>query len=132
MSRIQFLRYWSVTVGTMDAVIGLLLIFVPGLVLDLLKIPLPSPEALDFLSWIGVFVLSVGLSYGLALGRRSRGETVWVFTAAVRLMVAFFLTCKIMTGSMLPAWALVGFVDGLVGCVQIAIVRGGWWKEARK
>ena len=88
MNKIKFLKFWSVAVGSMDAVTGLLLIFVPALVLRMLGIATPSGDALVFLSWIGVFVSGVGLSYGLALGRRSRGETVWVFTALIRAMVA--------------------------------------------
>ena len=132
MKRIKFLRFWSVAVGTMDAVTGLLLVLTPAGVLNMLGIAQPSPDALVFLSWIGVFVMSVGLSYGLALGRRSRGETVWVFTSAVRVLVAFFLTFKIMTGAMAPGWALVGISDGVVGVVQIVILRMGWWKEVHK
>ena len=132
MNRIKFLRFWSVAVGAMDAVTGLLLILAPGAVLRLLRIAPPSPDALVFLSWIGVFVMAVGLSYAMALGKRSRGETVWAFTALVRILVAVFLTFKIMTGSLAPAWALVGISDGVVGCVQIAILRLGWWKEVHK
>lgn len=118
--------------GSMDAFTGLLLIFVPETVLRLLRIEAPSADALVFLSWIGVFVTGVGLSYGMALGRRSRGETVWAFTALVRILVAAFLAIRILHGSLAPAWGLVGFSDGLVGVIQILIIRAGWWKEVRR
>lgn len=132
MKRIQFLKWWSVAVGSMDAVTGLLLIFAPGLVLDLFGIAAPSEDSLVFLSWIGVFVLAVGLSYSLALGRRSRGETVWAFTALVRILVAVFITIRIVEGSLVPAWAMVGISDGVVGLVQVLILKKGWWREAQK
>ncbi|MEO8617337.1 MAG: hypothetical protein ABI600_19550 [Luteolibacter sp.] len=132
MTQIKFLRNWSVAVGAMDAITGLLLIFFPGLVLGLLGIAPPAPDALVFLSWIGVFVMSIGLSYGLVFGRRGRGETVWVFTSVVRAMVAVFLTFKILSGSMAGAWGLVGVSDAVVAVVQIVILRKGWWKEVYK
>ena len=130
MTKIRFLKFWSVAVGAMDAVTGMLLILVPEWVLHLLRIEPPAPEATVYLSWIGVFVMAVGLSYGLALGgRRSRGETVWMFTALVRILVAVFLAAKISAGVMAPAWAAVALSDGMVALVQIAIMRKGWWRE---
>lgn len=128
MNKIQFLRLWSVAVGAMDAVTGLLLIFAPAVVLGMLGIARPSPDALVFLSWMGVFICGVGLSYGLALGKRPHGETVWAFTALIRAMVAVFLTANIINGALAPAWALVGVSDAFVAVVQIAILRAGWWK----
>lgn len=132
MNKIQLLKSWSVAVGSMDAVTGLLLIFFPALVLGMLGIATPSPDALVFLSWMGVFICGVGLSYGLALGSRSRGETVWVFTALIRAMVSVFLTVKIIQGSLTPAWAVVGASDAFVAVVQVAILRAGWWKGVGK
>ncbi|MES2475329.1 MAG: hypothetical protein V4640_06090 [Verrucomicrobiota bacterium] len=130
MNRLKFLKFWSVAVGSMDAVTGLLLIFVPALVLKLLGIEPPSSDALVFLSWMGVFIAGVGLSYGMALGNRSRGETVWAFTAMIRILVAVFLTIRILDGTLAVNWGLVGVCDGVVGLSQIVILRLGWWKEA--
>lgn len=129
MNRIKFLKLWSVAVGSMDAVTGLLLIFVPALVLKLLGIDPPSADALVFLSWMGVFIAGVGLSYGMALGKRSRGETVWAFTAMIRILVAIFLTVRILDGTLAVNWGLVGICDGIVGVLQVVILRLGWWKE---
>jgi hypothetical protein len=81
---------------------------------------------------MGVFICGVGLSYGLALGRRSRGETVWAFTALIRAMVAVFLTVRIISGSLAAAWAVVGASDAFVAVVQIFILRAGWWKGVGK
>lgn len=130
MTRSEFLKLWSIAVGAMDAVTGLLLVFYPASVLAMLKIEPPSADALVFLSWIGVFVMAVGLSYGLALGkRRSRGETVWMVTSIVRILVAVFLTFRIIGESMAMAWILVAVADCVVALVQIAVLRAGWWKE---
>lgn len=132
ITREQFVKFWSVSVGSMDALTGLMLMFAPTLVLDLLAIPHPSADSLVFLSWIGVFVMSVGLSYGLALGSRPRGEAVWMFTSMARLLVAVYLTSRILGGSMDRAWALVAVSDATVALVQMALLRAGWWKEARR
>jgi len=131
MTKTRFLKFWSVAVGSMDALTGLLLIFAPGLVLRLLKVEAPSPDAMLFLSWIGVFVMAVGLSYGLALGRhRGSGEAVWMFTSLARILVTVFLIIQITQRNMAPAWALVAFSDGVVALVQMVILRKGWWREA--
>ena len=130
MNKTCFLKFWSVAVGSMDALTGLLLIFVPSLVLRLLRIDAPSPEAMVYLSWIGVFVMAVGLSYAFALGeRRGAGEVVWLFTALVRMLVAMFLVVKITQGSLAAAWAVVAMSDGVVASVQMVILRKGWWRE---
>ena len=130
MNKAQFLKLWSLVMGSMDAITGLLLIIAPALVLHLLKIAPPSAESLIYLSWIGVFVMAVGLSYALALGgRRLRGETVWIFTALVRILVAVFLTVRILDGSLAPAWAAVAISDGSVALIQGIIVRKGWWRD---
>ncbi|MES2657756.1 MAG: hypothetical protein V4689_04010 [Verrucomicrobiota bacterium] len=129
MNRLKFLKFWSVAVGSMDAVTGLLLVFVPALVLNLLGIETPSADALVFVSWMGVFIAGVGLSYAMALGKRSRGETVWAFTAMIRILVAVFLTIRILDGTLAANWGVVGGCDGIVGLVQVVILRLGWWKE---
>jgi len=132
MTRIQFLKLWSISVGSMDALTGVLLTFAPGSVLQLLRIPLPSQDALIFLSWIGIFVMAVGLSYALALGKNAWAEASWIFTSLVRSLVAVFLTVRILDGSLVPTWAIIVLADACVAIVQIAILQAGWWKEASR
>ena len=132
MNKSLFLKLWSLGVGAMDAMTGLLLIIAPSFVLQLLFIPPPSSESLVFQSWIGVFVMSVGLSYSWALsGRRAAGETVWGFTALVRMLVALFLMIEITRGTLHPMWAIVAASDASVAIVQIVILWLGWWKEEK-
>jgi hypothetical protein len=96
----------------------------------LLGIALPSPDALVFLSWIGVFVMGVGLSYGMALGNcLGRCEAVWGFTALVRMLVSVFLLISIIRGVLESVWGVVALSDGVVAVVQIVILRKGWWRE---
>jgi hypothetical protein len=132
MNKSLFLKLWSLGVGAMDALTGLLLIIAPSFVLQLLFISPPSSESLVFQSWIGVFVMSVGLSYSWALsGRRVAGETVWGFTALVRMLVALFLAIQITRGTLHPMWAIVAVSDASVAIVQIVILWLGWWKEEK-
>ena len=133
MTKHNFLKIWSVMVGTMDALTGLLLILTPVSILRLLRIETISFDALVYLSWIGVFVMAVGLSYGFALGKhRGRGETVWMFTALVRILVAVFLIIQITRETMAPAWLVVALSDGFVALVQMTILRKGWWREGTR
>lgn len=113
----------------MDALTGLLLIFSPAAVLQLLGIRTPSAEALTYVSWIGVFVMSVGFSYGLVFLKRRHGEAVWAFTAAVRMFVAVFLTVQVLNDVMEKAWMLVAVSDAAVGLLQVITLRLGWWRE---
>ncbi len=129
MNKPKILRAWSIMVGGMDAITGLLLIVAPQTVLRLLAITPPSAGALVFVSWIGVFVMAVGLSYVFALGRRGRGEAVWMFTSMVRTMVAVFLVCRILDGSLEKDWWIVALADAVVALAQVFILRAGWWRE---
>jgi len=131
MNHLKCMHGWSVAVGAMDALTGLLLVFAPGLVLRLLSIPEPPAEVLVFVSWIGVFVTGVGLSYGLVFGSRQAGAVVWSFTGMVRLLVCVFLTVQVVLGRMPAAWMVVAVSDGAVAALQFRILRAGWWKEDR-
>ena len=129
MTQLKFVRLWSIVMGSMDALTGLWLITWPAGVLQVLAIPLPSADAMVFLSWIGTFVMAVGLSYALALGSLTRAATVWWFTAMVRLLVAAFLTTKMLSGALVFAWLPVAVSDATVALVQLALLRTRWWRE---
>lgn len=130
MNRLQSLRLFSLAVGAMDACTGLLLIFAPALTLRLMQVPEVPAGALVFLSWMGVFIAAVGVSYGLVLRGGREAETVWLFTAVVRAAVAGFLIVKITLGDLPAAWSLVAATDGLVALGQALVLRAGWWKGA--
>jgi hypothetical protein len=85
-----------------------------------------------FVSWIGVFVGAVGLSYGLALINRRRGATVWAFTTLVRALVGVFVCCQIASGGLALPWGLVAVADLAVAGFQFALLRARWWEEVRR
>ncbi|MBK1883058.1 hypothetical protein JIN85_11570 [Luteolibacter pohnpeiensis] len=128
MNRLRFLRLWSLAVGAMDASTGLLLVTAPVVTLKWMGIPPLDQAAWVFLSWIGVFVAAVGLSYGWVFRGEREGETVWFFTGLVRLLVAVFLVVKILGGALPMAWITVAITDAVVGAGQWFFVRAGWWR----
>lgn len=128
MNKPNFLKLWSAGVGAMDAVTGFLLIFAPLFTLRLLGITLPPVDAV-WIGWIGVFVMSVGGGYGLAIVRARYGEPVWMFTSLVRVAVAVYVTAHVLDGSLETRWILVAIADAAVAIVQCMILRAGWWKE---
>jgi Na+-driven multidrug efflux pump len=132
MTKSAFLKNWSLVLGTMNLMAGLLLVFFPVLVLRFLKIEAPPTEGLVFVSWIGVFVMSVGVSYVLAMGRRGHGEAVWIFSSVVMVLTAVFLTARILGESMPGAWTLVAAACALVALVQIVLLRAGWWRDVHR
>lgn len=132
MNKQQWVIWWSVAVGSMDAMTGLLLVISPARVLGLLDIAVPPADALVFLSWMGVFVAGVGLSYGFVLGDRRRGPSVWMVTALVRVLVGVFVCWRILDGSLVPLWAVVALTDLGVAGGQLAMLRAGWWEEAKR
>jgi hypothetical protein len=131
MKRIPFLYLWSLVMGVMDACTGILLATVPDLTLALMRVPPVHSTALVFISWMGVFITGVGLSYGLVFRGHREGETVWIFTAVVRTLVTLFVAERIASGGLPSAWALVAVADGVVAAVQWALVAAGWWREER-
>src|SRR6478752_10846770 len=80
MNRLKFLQIWSIGVGAMDACTGLLLVVAPVPTLSLMRVPAVDASALVFLSWMGVFIGSVGASYALVFRGNREAETVWIFT----------------------------------------------------
>ena len=108
MSR-RFLIGYQLLTGVPDALTGLLLIFDPVLTLRLMRLQ-ASPDALPFLSFIGAFVLSVGIAclYGAILATRPvsapKLQMVWLLTAITRGLIAMFVVTRIVSGSLEMGW----------------------------
>jgi hypothetical protein len=111
---------WSAGVGLMDLCTGLVLIFAPGLVFSVFGMSVDD-AALDFVNWVGAFVFAVGLSYAWALSRESL-PVVWKITGLVRSVIAVFLICKVLAGSMPANWLGVAVCDGFVALVQFVVL----------
>lgn len=135
MNRTLLLAYQLVT-GLSDTVTGILLCVAPALTLRMMGVHAP-PDALPYISYIGAFVLSVGLAciYGARIVRlpssADRLETVWFVTAISRSAVAFYLLPEISIGTFQPAWLGVALFDGSCALVQAIGLRRGWLRNAR-
>ncbi len=117
--------------GLSDTVTGLLLIMAPGLTLRLMGLHAEA-AALPFVSFVGAFVLAVGLAY-LYGGLPGRGvvelEVVWALTAITRGSVAVVVIAKIMAGSLESGWITVGVFDGVLALFQATGLMKGWLRR---
>jgi hypothetical protein len=94
-------------------------------------------DAAPYLSYMGVFVLGIGLSYFLC-GKLERTEKLcacweatWRFTATCRSLVALFLVCQISLGRFPVPWITVAISDATLAGFQWIGLRQGWLgKEA--
>jgi hypothetical protein len=122
---------YQLLIGLSDTLTGALLIVAPAFTLQLMRLHAPA-DALPFVSFIGSFVLSVGLAclYGaLVMARRGRPcklEVVWLLTAMTRASVAIFLTAQIVAHTLEAGWLGVVVTDGVCVLIQAIGLRKGW------
>lgn len=134
MKRSILLGYQLLT-GLSDSVTGVLLVVSPTLTLRLMGLH-AGAAVLPFLSYIGTFVLSVGIAclYGGLLAMRpdsaQKLEVVWLLTAITRGLVALFIASRISAGEMETGWATVAISDGAFALVQATGLWKGWLKDA--
>jgi len=131
MKRRSLLGYQLLT-GLSDSSSGLLLIIAPTTTLHMMRLHAPQ-DALPYLSYVGVFVLSVGIAClyggGLLTTRPvliQKLETVWLLTAITRGLVAIFVAAKIFSGSLEPRWITVALTDGAFALLQAIGLAKGW------
>ena len=131
----RFLVGYQILTGLSDASTGALLILNPALTLRLMGLQGP-PNTLPFLSFIGAFVLSIGIAcfYGAVLATRLASapklEVIWVLTAITRGLVALVIVTKILSGSLETRWAVVAISDGLLALLQGIGLKQGWLSDA--
>lgn len=130
MNRSLLLGY-QLLAGVSDTSTGALLIAAPIQAVGLMGLQVPEDSA-PFISFIGAFVLAVGLSYlygGLLVSRasgRSRLETVWLLTAIIRSSVAVFVLTQVLAGALQAGWLIIAGFDGACVFVQAVGLRKGW------
>ncbi|RZU43667.1 hypothetical protein [Edaphobacter modestus] len=131
MKRRLLLGYQILT-GLSDASTGVLLIVAPTTTLHMMRLHAPQ-DSLPYLSYVGVFVLSVGIAClygGVLLTTRpvlvQKLEAVWLLTAITRGLVAIFVVAKIFSGSLEPGWMTVALTDGAIALLQTIGLARGW------
>lgn len=130
----SYLLVYQLLTGISDTSTGLLLIIAPQLTLRLMRVAVPS-DALPYLSWIGAFVISVGLAclYGALLTRRilftQKLEVVWLLTAITRASVALFVLSQCLSSHLASGWLTVAATDGLLAVVQALGLWKGWLND---
>ena len=136
MNRPILLAYLLLT-GCSDTATGALLMVAPNLTLQLMQLR-AVPEALVFLSFIGAFVFSIGLSslYGAYVAyrgdSRTKVETVWLLTAFTRASVAIFVTQQVLAMTLDAGWLTVAATDGVCVLIQAIGLRRGWLVHAER
>ena len=134
MNRSVLLGYQWFT-GLSDTATGVLLYVAPLFTLQLMGVRAIA-EAGPYVSYIGAFVLAVGLSclygaYAVTRGfRPERVEVVWLLTAFSRAAVAIYITKAVLTGTLQPAWVSVALFDGLCVLVQGVGLKRNWIANA--
>lgn len=126
-----FLLAYQLLAGVCDTMTGVLLVVVPAWTLTLMGVTSGSfpPVAASF---VGTFVLSVGLIYLYALrlpmtpDNAPRWQTVWMLTALIRFLVAGFLFWQMAVKHMEFAWATVALTDGALATMQWIGLKRGW------
>lgn len=117
-------------VGAMDTLTGILLVLIPLQTLRLMGIG-EAPQSPVFLSWVGTFVFSIGMSYFLVGWDRDEPAMLagwrmqWKLTAIARMAVAIFVAVQIARAVLAPAWLSVAVADALVAALQILGLRTG-------
>lgn len=130
MNRSLLLVYqWFI--GVSDTLTGASLIIVPELTLSLMHLHAPA-DALPYISYLGSFVLAVGLAcvYGAVVmfrkGSPCKLETVWLLTAISRASVAILILAQVLGHSLEAGWLTVAFFDGACVVFQAIGLRSGW------
>jgi hypothetical protein len=131
------LSAYQLLTGLSDTSTGLLLMAAPELTLRWMKLHSAAADTLPFLSYIGVFVLSVGLAclYGAWLvvqrGPADKLEVVWILTAITRGSVAIFVAAQVASAALEPGWSTVALTDGAWSLLQIVGLWRGWLRSVR-
>jgi hypothetical protein len=127
---------YQLVAGVSDTSTGAFLIAAPLFTLRMMGLAV-AHAALPFISFIGSFVLAVGLIYlyGAHLlrrgGRLARLETVWVLTAILRGSVAVFVVTAVLNASLAPGWLTIAAFDGICVLIQALGLRRGWLNAVR-
>jgi hypothetical protein len=132
----RWLILYQYVAGLCDTGTGLLLIAAPVRTLGLMGLTI-IPQPIAFVRFIGVFVLSVGLTYLWAAVRwpltthAHIGWSIqWRITALIRTLVAVFILWQIATAAIQGHWITVALSDGAFAMIQWIGLDKGWLERA--
>jgi hypothetical protein len=135
MKRALLLGYQAVA-GLSDTATGAMLWVAPQFTLKLMALHAPADSS-PYISWIGAFVFSVGISYlyGLMLiainAPPERTEIVWLLTAFIRSAVAIYVLKSILGGELEPGWMTVVIFDAACAIIQAIGLHKRWLTDVR-
>jgi len=128
---------YQILIGLSDTATGALLIIAPEFTLRLMHLQ-AAADALPYLSFIGAFVLAVGLSclYGAFVmvcdWCELKLQVVWLITALMRASVAIVVVSQILAHTLQVGWITVALSDGACVLIQAVGLRRGWLANAAK
>jgi hypothetical protein len=132
----RWLILYQYLAGLCDATTGVLLIAAPVRTLGMMGLAV-IPQPVAFVRFIGVFVLSVGLTYlwaAILWPRTPHANigwcTQWKITALIRTLVALFVLWQITAGAIESRWISVAVSDGVFALIQWIGLRKGWLQRA--
>ena len=122
---------FQIAAGACDTATGLLLLLSPRITLKLMGVnEIPTEPVL--VSFIGAFVLSVGLCYLLfaqtprSLPELAAARAAWLITGLQRLCVGCFVLIAVASKQMEPAWFSITIVDLSIAAFQLTGLRRKW------
>jgi hypothetical protein len=127
---------YQTVAGLSDTVTGAMLCVAPQVALRLMGLHIPA-DATPYVSYIGAFVFSVGLSYlyGALLiaieAPAERVEMVWLTTAFTRSAVAVYVLKGVLAGDLELGWITVAAFDAACVVIQAVGLRKKWLFDAR-
>jgi hypothetical protein len=129
-----FLLTYQLLTGLSDTFTGAMLIAAPAFTVSMLRLDVPS-DAAPYVSFIGAFVLSVGLAgfYGAWVVYCADSPAglgpVWLLTAFTRSAAAIFLFASVFAGTLESEWLTVAIFDGVLVLIQAAGMRTGRFSD---
>ena len=120
----RYARLLALVAGLLDFGTGLGLVFFPTEILPLMRVQIPTEDALVYLRFVGAFVAAVGASYLWAIVRCGveRLRNILEFTILFRLAAGTFSAVAIARGWLSPAWASVPATDFALIGIQLWLI----------
>jgi len=133
----KFFTYYQLAAGACDSLTGILLLTAPQFALKLMGVRNVPANSHIFISFIGAFVFSVGLTYLLFASSPSSdlqlgsARAVWLITAVERLCAGGFVLIAVLSRALEPAWFSITLVDLSLAAFQLVGLRKKWLEELR-